>query len=117
MVEHSAVNRRVVGSSPTRGANSKIPINIGIFYMEYYLYILKSSVAHKYYTGISKNPQKRLEYHNTIEKGFTSRYRPWEIVMTRKLKNKSEAIATEKKIKKWKSKIRIEKIITGEIKL
>jgi hypothetical protein len=30
MAEHSAVNRRVVGSSPTRGAN---PDYFGIFYL------------------------------------------------------------------------------------
>lgn len=85
--------------------------------MEYYLCILKSSVTDKYYTGISKNPQKRLQYHNTIEKGFTSRYRPWEIMITSKFKNKAEAIAAEKKIKNWKSKLMIEKIITGEMML
>ncbi|MCH7517073.1 MAG: GIY-YIG nuclease family protein, partial [Bacteroidetes bacterium] len=47
--------------------------------MEYNLYILRSIKVYKYYVGISKNPRRRLEYHNTIEKGFTSRYRPWKI--------------------------------------
>ncbi len=85
--------------------------------MEYYLYILKSTIVDKYYTGISKNPQKRLKYHNTIEKGFTSRYRPWEIVFTKKFKTKAEAISAEKKVKGWKSKIMIEKLISGEIEI
>ncbi len=85
--------------------------------MEYYLYILKSTIVDKYYTGISKNPQKRLKYHNTIEKGFTSRYRPWEIVFTKKFKTKAEAISAEKKVKGWKSKIMIEKLIAGEIEI
>ena len=31
MVEHAAVNRRVVGSSPTRGAKDKSPKKIGGF--------------------------------------------------------------------------------------
>ena len=26
------------------------------------------------------NAEERLDFHKTIEKGFTSRYRPWEIV-------------------------------------
>ncbi len=67
--------------------------------MEYNLYILKSIKVYKYYVGISKNPQRRLEYHNTIEKGFTLRSRPWEIVFTRGFKTKVETMAAEKKVK------------------
>ena len=85
--------------------------------MEYYLYILKSTVVNKYYTGISKNPQKRLQFHNTIEKGFTSRYRPWALVFTIKFNSKAKALAAEMKVKGWKSKVMIEKLIRGEIKL
>ena len=83
--------------------------------MNYYLYILKSQSAKKYYTGISQNPERRLEYHNTIEKGFTSRYRPWKIVFVKEYKSKSEAFVVEKKIKSWKSRKMIERIINGEI--
>ncbi len=85
--------------------------------MENNLYILRSIKVYKYYVGISKNPQRRLEYHNTIEKGFTSRYYPWEIVFTKKFKTKAEAMAAEKKVKGWKSKIMIKKLITGEIEI
>lgn len=85
--------------------------------MEYHLHILRSIKVYKYYTGISKNPQRRLEYHNTIEKGFTSRYRPSEIVFTKKFKTKAEAMAAEKKVKGWKSRIMIEKSIAGEIEI
>jgi putative endonuclease len=70
----------------------------------YYLYILKSQVSNKYYTGSSDNPQKRLGFHNTIEKGFTSRYRPWNIVFTQEFASKELALTAERKIKKWKSK-------------
>ncbi|MCH7723113.1 MAG: GIY-YIG nuclease family protein [Bacteroidetes bacterium] len=83
--------------------------------MEYNLYILRSIKDYKYYVGISKNPRRRLEYHNTIEKGFTSRYRPWKIVFTKKFKTKAEAMTAEKKVKGWKSKKMIEKLINGEI--
>ena len=85
--------------------------------MKYYLYILKSQVADKYYTGISRNPQVRLEYHNTIEKGFTSRYRPWKIAFVIEFDSKSEAMKAEKKIKNWKSKKMIEKILSVDIEL
>jgi putative endonuclease len=83
--------------------------------MKYYLYILKSQSIDKYYTGSSDNPEKRLGFHNTIKKGFTSRYKPWEIVFKQEFESKGLALAAERKIKKWKSKKMIEKIIAGEI--
>lgn len=85
--------------------------------MKYYLYILKSLSTPKYYVGISRNPENRLQFHNTIEKGFTSRYRPWEIVFKQEFENKESAISAERKIKNWKSRKMIEKIISGEIHL
>jgi predicted GIY-YIG superfamily endonuclease len=87
------------------------------FSLKYYLYILKSLNAQKYYTGTSDNAEKRLTYHNAFEKGFTSRYRPWEIVFKLEFKDKNSALAAERKIKSWKSRKMIEKIIRGEIKL
>jgi putative endonuclease len=83
--------------------------------MKYFLYILKSETGDKYYTGISQNPVKRLEYHNTFEKGFTARYRPWKIVYTREYNSKEEAMIVGKKIKRWKRMAMIEKIINYEI--
>ncbi|KAF0215552.1 MAG: hypothetical protein FD178_1651 [Ignavibacteria bacterium] len=116
MAEHAAVNRRVVGSSPTRGARPRK--NFGAFsFMPHSVYILKSSLVCKYYIGSSANPIRRLEFHNTVEKGFTSRYRPWEIVFTIEYKTKEEAMAAERKIKSWKSRIMIERLLHGEIKI
>ena len=112
MVEHSAVNRRVVSSNLTRGAKTSIVVFRGFLVsMKYYLYILKSQSADKFYTGISQNPHQRLSYHNSLEKGFTSRYRPWEIVFTKQFETKNEAMLAEKKIKKWKSKVMIERMV------
>ena len=85
--------------------------------MAYYLYILKSVYHHKYYTGISQNPELRLQYHNTLEKGFTSRYRPWEIKFKKEFADKFMATAAEKKIKSWKSSIMIEKLVSGKIRI
>ena len=85
--------------------------------MNYFLYILKSGIIEKYYTGFSQNPHERLIYHNSIEKGFTSRYRPWNLVFTKGYNTKFEARQAELKIKKWKSKKMIEKLIQGEINL
>ncbi|MDI6765480.1 MAG: GIY-YIG nuclease family protein [Bacteroidota bacterium] len=46
--------------------------------MGYWVYILQSISHDRYYVGQSENPERRLEFHNSIEKGFTSRYRPWK---------------------------------------
>jgi hypothetical protein len=69
MAEHSAVNRRVVGSSPTCGAN---PItNWGGKYLPFFVwsermfwvYILENARG-KFYVGQTENPDQRLQDHN-----------------------------------------------------
>ena len=83
----------------------------------YNVYILKSQNSGKYYIGSSENPQRRLEFHNSIEKGFTSRYRPWEIVFNKEFSDIHTAQMIERKIKSWKSKIMIEKLLNGMVEL
>ena len=51
------------------------------------------------------------------KKGFTSRYRPWEIVFKKEFNSKSDAADAEKKIKGWKSRVMTERVISGEVKL
>ena len=85
--------------------------------MSNFLYILKSKSTDKFYVGISQNPERRLEYHNSFEKGFTSRYRPWEIVFTQEFNSKNEVAIIEQKIKSWKSRKMIQRVIDGDIKL
>ena len=138
MVEHAAVNRRVVGSSPTRGAKKKeVPVKSASFFcctiepipqqnslyvsmsqnsdVSCLLYILRSETVGRYYIGISNNPERRLEFHNTREKGFTSRYRPWKLMYTQRFPSRQEAQQAERRIKQWKSRTMIEKVISGEI--
>ena len=85
--------------------------------MKWFLYILKSDVCEKFYIGISQNPTRRLEYHNTIEKGFTSRYRPWRLVFKKYYETRTEAHSAEMRIKYWKSKAAIKKILCGQIEI
>ena len=107
---------RDVGSSPTHGANKPREIR-GFLFMPYFLYILYSVSGNRYYVGSSDNPSRRIVFHNTLEKGFTSRYRPWKIVLTKEFADKSSAQAAERKVKSWKSRVMIEKLIRGEIDL
>jgi predicted GIY-YIG superfamily endonuclease len=85
--------------------------------MPYFLYILQSHVNQKFYAGSSEDPKRRLLYHNSIEKGFTARYRPWNLVFVKEFPSKYLAQKAERKIKSWKSKLMIERLIHGEITL
>ncbi len=83
----------------------------------YYLYILESISSGKFYVGYSENPERRLEFHNSIEKGFTSRYRPWKIVYTKVYYTKKEAMAAERLVKGWKSRKKVIELVNGKISL
>ncbi|MCB9317582.1 MAG: GIY-YIG nuclease family protein, partial [Lewinellaceae bacterium] len=47
----------------------------------YYVYILYSRKYNKSYVGFTSNLDNRLLSHNELgTKGFTLKYRPWELV-------------------------------------
>ncbi|MEX1261752.1 MAG: GIY-YIG nuclease family protein [Balneolaceae bacterium] len=85
--------------------------------MNYYFYILCSELKEVYYYGSSDDPPRRLEYHNHEQKGFTQRFRPWNIVFTQRLESRQKAEAAEKIVKGWKSKKMTRLLIEGKIKL
>ena len=65
----------------------------------YYIYILYSAHADKYYVGHSSNPWNRIIQHNTnkIEK-YTGKYKDWKI---RAVFAVSEIKGLADKIEKW----------------
>ena len=79
----------------------------------FYTYILFSDTINKFYVGASENPEERLKKHNTKNKGFTNQASDWQIVFLKSFDTKSEALAYEKQIKKWKSAIKIQKLISS----
>lgn len=83
--------------------------------MKCYLYILKSEVKETFYVGISNDPERRIQYHNKGDKGYTRKYRPWRIVYTKLFDTKEDALKAEKKVKGWKSKKMIKLLIVGSI--
>ena len=83
----------------------------------FYVYILFSEVADRYYVGQSDDPERRLEEHNNaIKNSYTSKYRPW--IMKKKYavsESRGEARRLESYIKKrLKSRREIEKLITDD---
>ena len=82
----------------------------------YHTYILFSAAINKYYVGFTTDVlAERLRRHNSNNKGFTGTSNDWEIKYFEVLDSKKAAIEREKEIKSWKSRLRIEKLITSQI--
>jgi len=62
-------------------------------------YILKSTVASKYYTGKTDNLESRLLEHNSRKHRYTARYSPWKIIYFEQFTTEPEAIIREKYFK------------------
>lgn len=77
----------------------------------FYTYIIYSETKNKYYIGSSENPGERLKKHNSKNKGFTNQASDWKIVFTKCFEVKKESLDFELKIKNWKSRKMIEKLI------
>jgi len=72
----------------------------------FYIYILYSLKAEKYYVGYTNDPKRRLIEHNTNpHNSFTANYRPWELQALFSISTeRGEAVRIERYIKKQKSK-------------
>ena len=85
----------------------------------YHCYILYNEEIDKFYIGSTNNLEKRVIEHNfPIRQRLTYTRRQigrWVLVYSEKYSNKTEALARETKIKKWKSKIMIKKLIASSI--
>ena len=64
------------------------------------VYVLYSPTFDKIYIGQSSQVTIRLHFHNHGPgKGWTARYRPWELVHVEEFATRSEAITREKQLK------------------
>ena len=86
--------------------------------MKAYVYILKSIKNGSYYIGSTCNLKKRFSQHNFGNVTATKFKRPYKIVFNQLCDSLSTANKIERKIKNWKRKDFIEKIINdGYIKI
>lgn len=65
-----------------------------------YTYLLKSVKGDSYYVGISKNPKRRLKFHNSGDNLSTKVKRPWKLVYKKRHGSYDEARKHEKWLKK-----------------
>ncbi|MEI8204098.1 MAG: GIY-YIG nuclease family protein [Bacteroidota bacterium] len=72
----------------------------------YYIYILHSLQADKFYVGSSEDPNRRVMEHNTSPHNtFTSKHRPWVLVASFPVgETRAIAVRYERKLKSLKSK-------------
>jgi putative endonuclease len=83
-----------------------------------YVYILQSEKNNRYYIGSTVHLQRRVDEHNAGETKATRNLRPWKLVFAQEYTDLSLARKIEYMLKKFKSRIILEKIIAdGVIKL
>jgi putative endonuclease len=80
--------------------------------MEFIVYILFSETKNSFYVGYSSNLEERIIRHNQKSKGFTGYVNDWKAVYTEKYFTKEEAQSRELQIKSWKSRIKIQDLIS-----
>ena len=79
------------------------------------MYILHSQKINKFYIGAtSDSMEERLRKHNSNHKGFTGRANDWKLVYSEEYNSMVLALKREKEIKKWKSSLRIKKLIAWD---
>ena len=81
--------------------------------MPFIVYIIYSSTKNKFYIGFTSDIEERIIRHNQKSKGFTGSTNDWKIVYTETYLTKSEALTREKQIKSWKSRIKIQELISN----
>ena len=73
--------------------------------VEYVVYILKSLSSDKHYVGYTQNLISRFKSHNELgKKGFTTRYRPWQVIYVEFYTTKKQAMNREKFLKSGKGR-------------
>ena len=77
----------------------------------FYIYILKSSIDNKLYTGFTGNLKKRFSEHNSGGVESTKNRRPLELIYYEAYKEKDNALKREKFLKTTKGKLQLRKQI------
>jgi putative endonuclease len=82
--------------------------------MSFVVYILFSESKNKFYVGFTSNLDERIVRHNQKSKGFTGSVNDWKIVFTEKFETREAALKRELQIKSWKSRVKIQELISNQ---
>ncbi len=83
--------------------------------MSYSVYILYSNEFDRYYIGQTNNIIDRIKRHNSGYVRSTKHYRPWALVFYLTTEDRGSAVRFENKLKSYKSKSKIEELITSNL--
>ncbi len=61
----------------------------------YYVYVLRSKISGRFYTGATNDLRKRFTLHNEGKSSFTKKDKPYELVYYEACRNKQDAFARE----------------------
>lgn len=64
--------------------------------MPYYSYVIRSLKNEMLYKDSTQNIRNRLQYHNLGKVTFTSKFTPWELVLSESFNTRTEATKREK---------------------
>ena len=76
-----------------------------------YCYVLQC-FGGSYYTGSTRNIKRRLRNHRKGRVKFTKGKRPVKMIFLKEFVNYSQAYQFEKKIKSWKKRVSIERMLS-----
>jgi putative endonuclease len=83
----------------------------------YRAYVLRSLNTGQYYVGSTEDLERRVREHNgelpRLGRATVSG-RPWELVFQAEFTSRSQALAAERYIKRMKSRVWIDKLVSGE---
>ena len=80
---------------------------------EFVVYILFSEDYGKTYVGFTSNLIERYKSHNYLsKKGYTIKFRPWQVIYVEFFTTKFEALKKEKLLKSGKGREFIKEIIS-----
>ncbi len=83
----------------------------------FWVYLIKSNSANRYYIGQTANLKNRINYHNSGREKYTKIASDWLLVYSKASKTRKQAQTVENFIKKQKSRTFIDKIIAGNVNL
>jgi len=79
--------------------------------MPYYVYILQSELDGTFYVGSTCDLDARLARHNQGGSRYTKSKKPWRVIYSEELADKSKALVRERQIKSRKSREYVETLL------
>ena len=78
------------------------------------VYVLHSQSFDKIYIGYTSNLEQRIKSHNELsKKGWTLKFRPWEVIHQEEFATIMEAMKREKELKSYQGREWIRRTFLG----